>query len=84
MFSEFTGVDDDSLEDQPVVNDDLSCPICCCTLESPFVTPCGHTYCYSCITQHLATRRSCPSCSAFLTNEQIYPNFLLNKASGLN
>ena len=27
----------------------LMCTICINTLADPFVTPCGHTYCYTCI-----------------------------------
>lgn len=27
----------------------LLCPVCCCVLESPVRTPCGHTYCRACI-----------------------------------
>ena len=32
----------------------LTCSICISTFVDPFVTPCGHSFCYSCIHQHLA------------------------------
>ena len=59
--------------------DDLCCPICMAILTDPFVTSCGHSFCFSCITTHLQNRNSCPSCSNFLTKDHIFPNFLLNK-----
>lgn len=62
--------------------EDLQCPICVQTLQDAFVTGCGHTFCYACITTHLKHKSNCPSCAAFLTVEGLYPNFLLNKASG--
>ena len=58
---------------------DLSCPICMSLLRDPFATPCGHTFCFGCVTQHLAARNSCPACAAYLTRDRIFPNFLLNK-----
>lgn len=61
---------------------DVTCPICVETISDPFVTSCGHTFCYQCITTQLKHRRSCPSCSSFLTEDHIYPNFLLNKVCG--
>eukprot|EP00955_Chlamydomonas_euryale_P070056 360652-Chlamydomonas_euryale.AAC.1 len=58
---------------------DLECPICVETVQDAFVTPCGHTFCHSCLTTHLRSRRNCPSCGTFITPEHAYPNFLLNK-----
>ena len=58
---------------------DLSCPICLSRLTDPFVTPCGHTFCYACIATHLQHAKNCPSCARFLTAELIAPNFLLSK-----
>lgn len=57
----------------------LDCPICLSTLADPFVTPCGHTFCYGCISAHLAAAKNCPSCLRYLTKDLIYPNFLLAK-----
>lgn len=58
---------------------DLSCPICMSLLRDPFLTPCGHTFCFACVTTHLGARNSCPACSTYLTKDRIFPNFLLNK-----
>jgi hypothetical protein len=57
----------------------LDCPICMSLLTDPFVTPCGHTFCFGCITTHLQTGKNCPSCQHYLTKDLIYPNFLLSK-----
>nr|QBK46737.1 constitutively photomorphogenic 1 [Volvox carteri f. nagariensis] len=59
--------------------DDVQCPICVETIADPFVTSCGHTFCYQCISTQLKHKNSCPSCGAYLTADNIYPNFLLNK-----
>jgi hypothetical protein len=59
--------------------EDIRCPICVELISDPFVTPCGHTFCFACITTHLRTKSSCPSCGAFLVQESIHPNFLLDK-----
>ncbi len=65
----------------PLGTEDLQCPICQDQLQDAFVTTCGHTFCYACITAHLKHKRNCPNCSAYLTTEHIHPNFLLNKVS---
>jgi E3 ubiquitin-protein ligase RFWD2 len=59
--------------------DDLACPICVETIEDAFATPCGHTFCFKCISTHLKNKSTCPSCGAHLVQDQIHPNFLLNK-----
>jgi hypothetical protein len=64
---------------EAVRNEDLGCAICMETLSDPFVTACGHTFCYSCLTQSLQHNKHCPACSHYLTTELIYPNFLLSK-----
>jgi len=61
------------------VAEDIRCPICVELISDPFVTPCGHTFCFNCISTHLRTKNSCPSCSAFLVQDNIHPNFLLDK-----
>jgi E3 ubiquitin-protein ligase RFWD2 len=59
--------------------EDLACPICVETIEDAFATPCGHTFCFKCISTHLKNKSTCPSCGAHLVQDQIHPNFLLNK-----
>lgn len=44
------------------------------------MTPCGHTFCYKCITTGLEYSNRCPKCNFVIEKkEQIYPNFLLNE-----
>lgn len=57
---------------------DLGCPICMSLIVDPFVTPCGHTFCYTCISTHLQNGKNCPDCSHYLSKELIHPNFLLS------
>ena len=59
--------------------EDLACPICMSQLRDPFVTSCGHSFCHACVSKHLAHRKNCPSCAAYLTADGIFPNFLLQK-----
>lgn len=63
------------------VDKDFLCPICFQTMEDAFLTSCGHSFCYTCITTHLSNRSNCPSCARYLTTEQLIPNFLLMKVS---
>ncbi|CAM6037565.1 unnamed protein product [Sphagnum compactum] len=58
---------------------DFLCPICIQTMRDAFLTACGHSFCYVCITTHLGNRSNCPCCGLYLTNDQLFPNFLLNK-----
>ncbi len=65
-----------------VSSSDLYCPICCDVIVDAFVTSCGHTFCHACLSTHLRNKRACPSCSAYITEDSVYPNFLLNKVRG--
>ena len=58
---------------------DLQCPICMSILADPFVTACGHSFCHACLSKHLAQRKTCPSCSIFLTLDRCFPNFALQQ-----
>ncbi|KAF2071898.1 hypothetical protein CYY_006777 [Polysphondylium violaceum] len=62
-----------------LVDDSLLCPICLDIIKEPFITKCGHSFCYQCITPHLSKSNTCPMCMGFLTREQIIPNFALSK-----
>ena len=61
------------------VDKDFLCPICFQAMEDAFLTSCGHSFCYTCITTHLNSKNNCPSCARYLTTEQLIPNFLLTK-----
>lgn len=61
-------------------NSDFLCPICFDVIEEAHMTPCGHTFCYKCITTGLEYNNRCPKCNFVIEKkEQIYPNFLLNE-----
>lgn len=63
------------------IDKDFLCPICIQTMKDAFLTACGHSFCYMCITTHLSNRSNCPCCARYLTNDQLFPNFLLTKVS---
>lgn len=58
---------------------DFLCPICMQIIKDAFLTVCGHSFCYMCITTHLRNKNDCPCCSHYLTTNQLFPNFLLQK-----
>ncbi|KAJ1726097.1 hypothetical protein LPJ61_005423, partial [Coemansia biformis] len=57
----------------------INCPICLESMREAFMTACGHSFCYQCISRHLSERHSCPTCLRALEGDQVYPNFALNK-----
>ncbi|CAH8389288.1 unnamed protein product [Eruca vesicaria subsp. sativa] len=74
------GNEDGGLEiGAPDLDKDLLCPICMQVIKDAFLTACGHSFCYMCIITHLRNKSDCPCCSQHLTNNQLYPNFLLDK-----
>nr|XP_046489304.1 E3 ubiquitin-protein ligase COP1-like isoform X1 [Neodiprion pinetum]XP_046489305.1 E3 ubiquitin-protein ligase COP1-like isoform X1 [Neodiprion pinetum] len=64
-----------TLEDK---NNDYLCPICIEVMNEPHITRCGHTFCYPCIINSLEVNGRCPKCSFTLTQQDIFPNFVLN------
>ena len=60
---------------------DFACPICMSMIKDPFVTDCGHSFCFQCITTHLVHKKSCPCCSSYMTADKVHPNFLLHKVT---
>ncbi|KAH7306604.1 hypothetical protein KP509_22G021600 [Ceratopteris richardii] len=73
--SEDTGASHSKLD----IDKDIVCPICFETMKDAFSTACGHSFCYTCIMIHLNNKKNCPSCGFYLTNTQVFPNFLLNR-----
>ncbi|KAN0021792.1 hypothetical protein ACTFIU_003937 [Dictyostelium citrinum] len=61
------------------VDELLLCPVCSDMIKEPFISKCGHSFCYQCIIIHLSKSKTCPICMVYLTREQIFPNFALNK-----
>lgn len=50
------------LYDYPIeIDDDLMCQICLQPLVDPVDTPCGHTFCYTCIRNQIRRNRVCPT-----------------------
>ncbi|TRY97090.1 hypothetical protein DNTS_027280 [Danionella cerebrum] len=57
----------DSME---LLEEDLTCPVCCCLFEDPRVLPCSHSFCKKCLEGILDGNRSlvwrpafkCPTC----------------------
>lgn len=66
-------------EEEAERDKDLRCPICMGVIKDAFLTACGHSFCYMCIVTHLNNKSDCPCCGIYLTKNQLYPNFLLNK-----
>lgn len=58
---------------------DFLCPICMQIIKDAFLTACGHSFCYMCIITHLRNKSDCPCCGHYLTNSNLFPNFLLDK-----
>ncbi|XP_002534127.2 E3 ubiquitin-protein ligase COP1 [Ricinus communis] len=58
---------------------DFLCPICMQIIKDAFLTACGHSFCYMCIITHLRNKSDCPCCTHYLTTNQLFPNFLLQK-----
>lgn len=56
-----------------VASHERTCRICLSRLTCPTNTPCGHTFCYECITTHLATRNVCPICTSYVNIESLQP-----------
>ncbi|XP_076300920.1 E3 ubiquitin-protein ligase COP1-like [Lasioglossum baleicum] len=65
-----------TLEDK---NNDYLCPICFEVIDEAHITRCGHTFCYRCIVKSLETNGRCPKCSYTLTQQDIFPNFVLHE-----
>ncbi|KZC05946.1 E3 ubiquitin-protein ligase RFWD2 [Dufourea novaeangliae] len=65
-----------ALEDK---NNDYLCPICFEVIDEAHITRCGHTFCYRCIVKSLEANGHCPKCSYTLTQQDIFPNFLLHE-----
>jgi hypothetical protein len=55
-----------SMDDALIVAPDFECSLCYRLLHQPITTPCGHTYCRSCLERCLDHSPNCPLCKASL------------------
>lgn len=58
------------LDPQAADKDDFDCSLCFRMLLHPTTTPCGHTYCRSCIDRSLDHKQECPLCKTSLLGFQ--------------
>ena len=58
----------------------VTCKICHRLLYEPYSLACGHTYCYSCLSQWLVDgrKKTCPDCRA-VVNQQPTPSYLVRE-----
>jgi len=58
---------------------ELDCKVCTEIFIDPITTPCGHTFCKSCITRSLDHSDKCPLCRHPLTNYAFFQHHPINK-----
>lgn len=59
------------------MDEDLLCRVCLQPLVDPVDTPCGHTFCYSCLKSHLRMQKMCPTDRQPIRDKDIKPSSLL-------
>ncbi|XP_047134995.1 E3 ubiquitin-protein ligase COP1 isoform X1 [Hydra vulgaris] len=58
---------------------DITCPVCFEVIKEPYVTKCGHNFCFNCIKTSLEVSNRCPQCKFVIDRkDQIFPNTALN------
>ncbi|XP_054822788.1 uncharacterized protein LOC129321082 isoform X2 [Prosopis cineraria] len=55
-----------STHGQPERTDDFDCTVCLKLLYEPVTTPCGHSFCHSCLFQSMDHGNRCPLCRTVL------------------
>ncbi|CAL0319881.1 unnamed protein product [Lupinus luteus] len=55
-----------NMHGQPERNDDFDCTVCLKLLYEPVTTPCGHSFCRSCLFQAMDCGNRCPLCRTVL------------------
>lgn len=71
------GLESHLYEYQDEVDDELVCHICLQPLLRPMDTPCGHTYCFHCLSNFLKEQDFCPVDRQRLQLHQCRPSSLL-------
>eukprot|EP00735_Rhodelphis_limneticus_P005006 TRINITY_DN16697_c0_g1::TRINITY_DN16697_c0_g1_i1::g.23605::m.23605 TRINITY_DN16697_c0_g1::TRINITY_DN16697_c0_g1_i1::g.23605 ORF type:complete len:146 (+),score=-10.33,sp/Q5R7T5/RNF41_PONAB/44.78/3e-30,zf-C3HC4/PF00097.20/4.2e-11,zf-C3HC4/PF00097.20/1.9e+03,zf-C3HC4_2/PF13923.1/2e-09,zf-C3HC4_2/PF13923.1/9.2e+02,zf-TRAF/PF02176.13/6e+03,zf-TRAF/PF02176.13/0.17,zf-TRAF/PF02176.13/1.6e-05,zf-TRAF/PF02176.13/0.00072,zf-C3HC4_3/PF13920.1/5.1e-09,zf-RING_2/PF13639.1/7.8e-09,zf-C3HC4_4/PF15227.1/4.2e-0 len=74
------GYDIERFVDSP--DENLLCVICSGVMREPLSSPCGHSFCASCIRQWVGgpVPRSCPVCRSNLSSSMLHPVPLLVKS----
>lgn len=60
------------------LSDGFTCPVCFGLFEEPYMTKCGHTFCYVCLKKSLDQSNKCMKCNCILKYNEIYPNYALD------
>ncbi|VDM31310.1 unnamed protein product [Hydatigera taeniaeformis] len=60
----------------------LICAICSEVFKKPYRAPCGHSYCYFCISKWLQTAKHCPVDRKPLTMSRMHHDFILENIIG--
>ncbi|KAL4927592.1 putative ATP-dependent protease (CrgA) [Aspergillus undulatus] len=67
-----------------VVRNELDCQVCYSLIVDPLTTPCGHTFCRSCVAMALAHSNLCPICRRKLNmSSSIWSERINKRLSGL-
>lgn len=66
--------------DVSAMRDLVTCQVCHRFMYEPYALSCGHTYCYSCLSQWLGSNRkkTCPDCRCVIT-QQPTPSFVIRE-----
>lgn len=84
VTGDIAGGDNFPIATMTELDKDFLCPICMQIIKDAFLTSCGHSFCYMCIITHLRNKSDCPCCGHYLTNSNLFPNFLLDKVRNRN
>ena len=57
--------------------DELLCGLCLQPLVDPVDTPCGHTFCFTCLKGHLRMQKACPADQQLIREKDIKPSSIL-------
>nr|CDS25255.1 Zinc finger RING type [Hymenolepis microstoma] len=60
----------------------LFCVICSEVFINPYRAPCGHSYCYTCITKWMETAKICPVDRKSISLKQLHHDFILESIIG--
>ena len=56
----------------------FECPICLGVIKGALQSPCGHNFCSSCLSKHVAVQSTCPVCRAGLSLGKCWKNSIID------